>query len=373
MNLIYDRVVQELEGNKKLREKGDIISLPWTSMPKLSTRLPGVQQGRYIIVTANSKVGKTQIADYLFLYEPLNYIFDNPSCNLKLKIFYFSLEMSKEDKILQMISLKIYKDTQKVVSTDNLRSYFSGYTLEDDLMKLIVSYKDYFSRVETIVTFIDNTRNAYGIYKTVRDHAITNGKFFQNSGKEVNPSEEYYDYYTPNDPNERVIVITDHISLLQPEKIDGKTQSLFETMFNFSSNYCLKMRDNFKYTVVNVQQQSADSEKQQFNMFGGKTIIDKIRPSADGLGDCKLTGRDCDLMLGLFAPHRYKIPIYPEREGYDISRLKDNYRELTIIFNRRGGGSINVDLYFNGAVNYFKELPTTNLMTPEIYDRLINA
>ncbi len=143
----------------------------------------------------------------------------------------------------------------------------------------------------------------------------------------------------------------DSMSLLTPEK----GQELWDAMHKFSKDYCLTMRDNFKYTIVAIQQQAADQEKQQFT-FKGNTMVDKIRPSADGLGDCKLTGRDCDTMLGLFAPSRYKLNEY---EGYNINKLKDNYRELSIIFNRRGGGNINLDLYFQGESNYFRELSNT--------------
>lgn len=347
--MIFKRVLEELKSNKELRKSGKDIIIPWLNLPKFSTVLPGVQKARYIIVTANSKVGKTQIADYLFLYEPLNFIIDNSETNIKVKIFYFSLEMSKEDKMLQMISNKIYNDTKEVVSTENLRSYFKGYILSDELQVKIESYQSYFDKVEEVVEFIDNVRNPYGIYKTVREYARQNGKFFMENGREVNmETDQMYDYYIPNDPNEHVIVVTDHVSLLLPEK-GGE---LWDTIFKFSSDYCLKMRDNFKYTVVNIQQQAADQEKQQFT-FKGQSIIDKIRPSADGLGDCKLSGRDCDLMIGLFAPHRYKLVQYA---GFDINKLKDNYRELSIILNRKGSSNINLDLYFNGACNYFEEL-----------------
>lgn len=354
--MIFDRVLDELERNKKAREEGKDIVLPWNNLPKLSTVIPGVQKGKYVIVTANSKVGKTQLADYLYVYEPLDYILNNPNSNIKLKIFYFSLEMSKENKILQMIANKIYRDKNEVVSTENLRSYFKGYILDDKLMDTIKEYRDYFTKVESIVTFIDNIRNPFGIYKEVREYARKNGKFYKNNGTEVNmTTDTFYDYYLPNDPDEYVIVITDHISLLQPETIEGKRQETWDAMLKFSSDYCLKMRDNFKYTVVNIQQQAGDQEKQQFT-FKGDTVVDKLRPSADGLADCKLTGRDCDVMIGLFAPNRYKIPVY---EGYDINSLKDKYRELIIIFNRSGGGSINLDLYFEGACNYFRELSKT--------------
>ncbi len=53
---IYKRTVEELKANKQARLSGKDIVIPWKNLPKLSTVLPGIQRGRYIIVTANSKV-----------------------------------------------------------------------------------------------------------------------------------------------------------------------------------------------------------------------------------------------------------------------------------------------------------------------------
>lgn len=362
MSSTYDRVLAEFRANKTARESGRQILIPWESFPKLSTVLPGVQKGRYVIVTANSKVGKSQLCDYLFLYEPLNYMYKHPETNIKLKIFYFSLEMSKEDKIAQMASHKLFKDNGITISPDKLKSYFNDYVLEDPILSLLEDYNEYFNFVDNHVEIIDNIRNPFGIYRHVREFARQNGKFYKKDGTEVvfDTPESFsreghmYDYYVPNDPDLHIIVITDHTSLLSIEKGQG---SLWETMFRYSSEYCLKMRDNFKYTVVNVQQQAADQEKQQYN-FKGSSVIDKIRPSADGLGDAKVTGRDCDLMLGLFAPVRYKTAT--EYAGYDIKALKDNYRELSILLNRRGPAGVNLDMYFDGAVNFFAELTPSN-------------
>lgn len=74
-------------------------------------------------------------------------------------------------------------------------------------------------------------------------------------------------------------------------------------------------------------------------------------------------------MLGLFAPVRYGIEEYPMRAsgGYDITKLRDNYRELSVLLNRRGSGFINSHLYFNGAVNYFCELETIDKINYEKY------
>ena len=50
----------------------------------------------------------------------------------------------------------------------------------------------------------------------------------------------------------------------------------------------------------------------------------------------------------------------------DITQLRDNYREFVTIFNRRGS-AISTDLFFNGDVNYFKELPAAENMNAETY------
>jgi len=90
--LIFDRVQKEFKENKQNRIEGKVNAIPWLSMPKLSNVLPGVQQKRYTIVTANSKVGKSKLTDFLFVYEPYSFILNTES-NIKLKIFYFSLEI----------------------------------------------------------------------------------------------------------------------------------------------------------------------------------------------------------------------------------------------------------------------------------------
>lgn len=373
---IFHRVQEQAKINKSIRLAGGHTCIPW-SLGRFSTVIPGIEKKRLVIVTANSKVGKTQIADYLYLYEPYEFITNNKT-DLSLKIFYFSLEMSKEEKLKQAITHKIFKDTGKSISPQNLDSVFKDRILSDEDERLMDKYEAYFTEYEKVVHYIDNIRNPTGIYKTIRNYAEQNGYYVNKQGKVI-PREDFenpntrdaalfsIDHYKPNNPNEYVIIITDHVSLLNPEK--GST--LHQTISNYSSNYCLKMRDRWGYTIVNIQQQAAEQEKQQFT-HSGRSIIDKLRPSPDGLGDNKLTGRDCDLMLGLFAPVRYGIESYPQRSGspgYDITQLKDNYRELSVLLNRRGTGFINTHLYFNGEVNYFEELPSPDMINYEKYTK----
>ena len=80
----------------------------------------------------------------------------------------------------------------------------------------------------------------------------------------------------------------------------------------------------------------------------------KLKPTLDGLGDCKLTQRDANVIIGLFSPFRHDIPDY---WSYDIKAFKDNIRFMEILGGRDGGAGTICPLYFDGAVNYFRELP----------------
>lgn len=345
---IFERVYDDLNNSRQNRLEGKVNAIPFHMMPKLAGVIPGVQKKRMVICTAGPKCGKSQLAQFLYLIQPIEYIINNPNKGAKLKIFYFSLEVSKEAIITQLISYKIYKDTGKSIAPERLRSVFEDYVLDEEILQLINKYQDYFKKIEEIVTFNDSTRNSYGIYRCVREYALNHGKIHYKTviigGEEV----KVEDYYEPNDPEEYVIVITDHLGLLSPEKGDDLRTSIHK----FSSNYCLHLRDRFGYTVVNVQQQVAEQEKEEFT-FSGNSIIQKLKPSLSGLADCKTTARDVDLVIGLFNPSKFGIQKYNQ---VDITKWKDNYRELSIIINRHGISNATLNLAFNGAVCNFEEI-----------------
>jgi len=129
---------------------------------------------------------------------------------------------------------------------------------------------------------------------------------------------------------------------------------------NFSSSYLMPMRDRWNFIPVMVQQQAASQESVE-NMKANR-----LRPTPDGLGISKNTQQDADTLIGLFAPSRHNILNW---ERYDVSRLGDSHRELSILLNRRGN-SVTTQLYFNGAANFFKELPKVSEMADVVYSKI---
>jgi len=361
---LYDNVLTSIKHNKQRRLKGDVIAIPWVNLPKLAKVLPGVMKENYVIISANQKVGKTQLADYLYLYSPIDWLYEHGTEAIDLDILYFSLEMSKEAKMRQAMSYRLYRQYGVVVSPQKLQSKFDDYILPDEIEEMIEAEQDWFKFFQSKVTFYDGIRNPYGIYLTVRGKCEQEGEYtwgtmdwHREDGSVVEKSyrEKYHD-----NPKKIQTVIVDHARLLSPEKGD----TLYDSISKLSSHYFLEMRDMWKCQVVLVQQQAPTSESQQYTMIGG-TILDKIRPTADNLGDNKSTGQDANLMLSLFHPQRYNQKQYHD---IDLKQMNKAYRELMINFNRDGEADLTLDLYFNGACNVFEEIDHKNIES--LYKRI---
>jgi hypothetical protein len=296
---------------------------------------------------------KTQITDFLFLFNTVKQVIDN-NLSIDLKIFYFTLEMSKEEKMLSAFSNILYEKEGLRINPTQLKSTKADNILSEETLTIIDKYEPYFKKIEEIVEFVDDIKNPTGIYKFVRSYAHSHGtqhtktvEFVNNKTGEVK-EKEIDDYYTPDNPEEYVIVLIDHVSLIGTETLNGKKLSLHESIVKLSSDYLITLRNKFNYIPVLIQQQASSQESVE-NMKHNR-----LKPTLDGLGDCKLTQRDANVVLGLFSPFRHEIPAY---YNYDITKFKDNIRFLEVLASREGGGGTICPLYFDGAVNYFKELP----------------
>ena len=59
-------------------------------------------------------------------------------------------------------------------------------------------------------------------------------------------------------------------------------------------------------------------------------------------------------MLGITNPFSYEIPEYLQ---YNIKLFKGNFRCLEVVLNRSGQSNGICPLFFDGAINFFGELP----------------
>ena len=364
----YDKAVSSIVKNRDRILEGKLNAIPF-GFDRFEQYVPGIMQGISYLITASSGVGKTQITKHLFLHSPINYMINNPNAEIALKIFYFALEESEEEFYINLISNKLKLDYNLDIDPNDLLSRRKN-TISEDVLAKIHTTEEYFNKFKQWVEVVDNIYNPFGIFKYVREYARNNGKYYLD-GKEVDPSKHSdankpaFDKYVPNNPDEYVIVIVDHMGLFSYSEED----TLHSAMSKWSADYCRKqLSKHYKYVCVNVQQQMGDQEKQQFT-FRGDNIINKVKPSLNGLADNKLCQRDHFVVLGLFAPDRYGVDEY---EGYNINLLKDNFRSLSILKNRIGIPNKEVPLYFDGATNIFKELPKSEDMNYTMYKQIEN-
>lgn len=379
MNL-FDNTVASIEKNKKNSEEGRANCIPFSKYPRLSKKIPGIIQGTNWNISANSGVGKTQFTKATFVLEPFQWVKQHPEKGIKLKIMYFALEESKQEFVYSMISNKLKQEFDIMIDPLELASMYEDDCVTDEILEKVKSLKSYFDDFFSVVDIVDSISNPYGIYKYIRWYSREHGTHYyynfridkakkfpiteEEFGKLIDATEGKntktptygkdsfaYSHYVADNPNEYVINIIDHVSLLHPE--NGAT--LHQAMNDMSAKYGRKqITKHFNHVFVEVQQQNAATEQNVYTNAGDK-IIEKLKPTLAGLADNKLTARNAHVAIGLFAPDRYNIKDY---QGFLINRLKDNFRSMIVLKNRIGRGNIEVPLYFNGAVTLFKEMPS---------------
>ena len=360
---LTDRILETLDNRRKRILEGDINCIP-SPFRRLSNSFPGIEQDKYYLVSGSTKAAKTQITNYLFVYTPILYAYEHPE-QLRVKIFYFPLEETPENITLRFMSYLLYTLSGKQIriSPMDLKSTNADKILDEEILNILKSdeYQKILKFYEDNVLFISD-RNPTGIYKTIKDYADKNGiihrKKVKITNKETGNTEEIeaFDYYEPYDKKEYVIVITDHVSLLNQEK----GMNLRETINKFSE-YMMVLRNHYHYIPVIVQQQS--TETTSLDAYKNN----KIRPTMAGLSDSKYTAKDASMMLGITNPFSYELPEYL---GYDISKLRSHARFLEIVLNREGESNDIAPLYFDGATNYFAELPPSkdSVSMQKVYD-----
>ena len=349
------------EENKLRREK--VIEGKYNCLPFPFERFrrvyPGVEQSKYICITANQKVGKSKFADYIFIYEPLFYTLEHPE--LKVKVLYFSLEMSAKEKYNEFLCHLLARLDRIHIDTRELRSV--DKPCDPHIFELLESerYQKYINAYENMVIFNDTDKNPTGIRKFYRNYALEHGHYNYSTIQVPNElTGELEDKkiidpinpYIQDDPDEYRIIILDNAANIEPEKNYTDRRSAIEKV----SKDGIVAKKQLNYIFVLIQHQAQSQEGIENIKLG------RMRPTADGLGDIKTTSRDLNCLMGLYNPAKFLEETKQDTyKGYNIARLKNYCRFLEIIDDRDyGAGGCYIALFFDGAISTFKELPLPN-------------
>nr|DAG83947.1 MAG TPA: Helicase ATPase REPLICATION [Caudoviricetes sp.] len=345
----FDAAIDFIKERRQRILEGKINCIP-SPFKRYSTWFPGIEKARYIIISASQKVGKSKLADFLCIYSPLFYNMEHED-QLKFRVLYFTLEMSKEEKYYDFLCHLLFKLDKIRIGTVDLKSTNKDKPLPKEILDKIESekYQKYIRKFKECVTFIDDIKNPTGINKFCREYALNNGTLYKKTihTKDENgvPQErEIVDRFEWNDPDCYYMILMDNYSNIMAESNLDKRGTI-EKM----SKYFITLRDQLKYSIIAIQHQAQDKE-------GIESIkLNRLYPTSDGLADCKTTVRDIDMLIGLYSPFKYGLK---EHEKYDITKFQNNIRFMQILEDRNNGGGGQVcPLYFDGAVSEFYELP----------------
>lgn len=322
------------------------------ALPSLSKYVPGLIRGTYYSITSFANVGKTPLAKFMFVRIPFYYY---RTKGIKLKIMYFCLEETGSQFIDSFVSAELYKKHGVLIDYNQLNSY--GKSLDSDILDKIKNLNSYFSELEKVLTVVHTATTPEDIIRHINRYAVANGKFFYKE-TEVTLDDEYT-HYVPNDPEEFVIIVVDHINLLLGHLPNDTT---FKSIERFSKEYMLgKCIKTYNYIVCAVHQQASEGENVEHSKLRNNEA------SLATLGDCKLPQRDYLVVFGLNMPQRYGIS---EHRGYKLTEFgdsRDRYRSIQILKNRFGRSQVYKGMWFTPEAGYFEELPLPNEINYESY------
>lgn len=323
---LFDEALGEIDrGRKGLYEGLD------NGFHRLNKYLFGVQRGTYYTLVGPTGSGKTALTDSMFLYNPYMY-----RDKQKIKIIYYSLEITAVRKIIKFICRTVYEKYGVVLDINEALSRGKN-RLADNMYEKIKAIKEFYEPLEDILEVKDHNASPKFIYKDLKSIAEKRGKFEEVGGRLI---------YTANDPDEYVIVIVDHMGL-----ISGADK---KAVIDETSGYLVWFRNKCNYSPVMVAQLNRDSTSSDRRKTGFTDIQ---------LSDIKSTGNvaeDSNVVLSLFSPYREKIDNY---KGYDIGVLKDRFRAASILKNRDSEAEKTIGLNFFGEIGLFNEMPRAEDIT----------
>lgn len=297
MELIQNVKATFLENKQKVLD-GKLVGLPWyETFPRLGTHIPVIPPAGQIMFTANSGIGKSHSwvgMIFLTLYRLKK---KYPDRQFPIRFLISLLEDTKEDFITRLFSsILLLKHGIRADGLDlNSRR---GSALSKHIEEKL---DDVEQELDQLLTdhceIVDSIYNPTGLYKWGRaisnklgSHHTKEMDFVNDEGKLY--KQKVYSHYTPNNPDEQVIWVVDNLNNLQQESQDGRLLTERETINRWTRSYGrLQIAKHWKWTIVNILQQSADSEKAQFNQRGD-LIVERVKPSLDGLGNSKECQRD---------------------------------------------------------------------------------
>lgn len=309
---------------------------------RINEMLYGTHRGRYYLVGADSGVGKTTLADFMFA---IALWLDCRKKGVPIRIVYLSFELSKREKIARWVSLFLKFLYDLEIPSDYIMGRIPNFYLSDDHLELVKIAKQYVNEFLKDCNVIEGAVHPTWILNHMIELYEHLGTVHRAHSKDPK-KKGIITGYTPKNPQQVVLLMCDHLALTHPEQ-GGSLKTTIDKL----SNYAVVLRNMFDTIVVFLQQFSTDLvSTYRASKKGDSYIV----PQRLDFGDSKYTYRDADVVLGLVSPIMFDEKAY---KGYDITRLYNYFLACHVMKNRYGPANRMIPLFMNPIAGVFQELP----------------
>lgn len=312
----------------------------------------GTHMARYYLIGADSSVGKSTFADFVFVF---NAIQSAKAKGKPIKIFYCSFEMAKLDKVARWVSFYVHMRFGEAIPSDYILGRIEGVRLSDKHEWMVkVGYQMVLDLMKDIYFFEDVIHPTAIFEGMIENHYEKNGRVTRTEVSDEDRKKGKKGYvtgYYPNDPNLITMLIVDHLALAGSEqKLD--TKGVMDRM----SKYGIVLRNLFHCTICYIQQFSTDL--MSFHRTNRKAP-ESIAPQRLDFGDSKATFRDADVVIGLVNPLAYDFDKFLgyQLSGFGGEELGHCFRMVYLMKNRYGPSGRALPMFLDGITGKLYDLP----------------
>jgi len=329
-------------------------------LPRLEKYIPGLQASTTYVIAGESGSGKSKLAASMFIYNPYEELMEIGQTS-KLRVLLFSLEITARQVAINAAIWRLYQQYGELVDVNQVLSRGVN-RCSTALYQAVSQQLDFYEALEDVLIINDEGMGPTGINKAVVSYFLKHGTLHYREVDNGDGPFKIPHYYEPSEKGMIVSPQIDHLGLLRGEKDLAGKKGIIDKL---STDYGITWRNRFGASPLFVM---------QMNRGIGATDrakLDRMRPQLSDIADSSNPAQDANVVLGIFSPTRYGIPQY---EGYDVAKLRERFRAISIMKNRNGESDKMVGTRFIGETGDFTELPPPkDMLLPGAYEKALRV
>lgn len=305
---------------------------------KLELYMDGFLPGTSYLIGGGSGSGKSTYALWAFIYNPLIAFLNGIHKERDPYWVLFNLEMTQPQIYAKLLSMYIFDKYHIELRFKEIFSRGENTILTDEHYKIIKDNEAFLDILDERLICFDGNLNPDKYFNKVLD--IT---------KRFGTWED--DNYTPNNPQQIIGVLIDHMNLIRSSSGHSKKENI-----DIISGTSVVFRNKTGIiSPIHIAQFNRNSKSDE-------RLKQSLQDPTDA--DFKETGsiyEDSQIVLAVYSPYKYKLSNF---RGYDIKILEQCFVAIFLLKSRFGNSDITVPMGFYGDCSHFLEIPKPD----KIYD-----